>query len=44
MRAIFIRAVYSLFLFSYTQHGNFRLNLFKLYNVRVVEYLLLLLH
>ena len=44
MLIIFIRAVYRLCLFSYIQHGNFMLNLFKLYRVKVIEYLLFFLH
>ena len=44
MLIIFIRDVYRLFLFPYIQHGNFRLNLFKLYRGKVIEYLLLFLH
>ena len=44
MLMMFIRAVYRLFLFSYIQHGRFSLNLFKLYRIKVIEYLLIFLH
>lgn len=39
----FLRASYCLYLFSYTQHGE-RSSLFGFYSIRVVDYLLILLH
>lgn len=40
----FLRAVYSLFLYSYTQHGSIHRRLYSFYQVSYREYLLLLLH
>lgn len=40
----FFRAVYSLYLFAYTQHGRLRLNLFSFNRCYLREYLLLILH
>lgn len=40
----FFRAVYSLFLFSFTQHGNLIRRSFNFININVREYLLLFLH
>nr|AZL93511.1 NADH dehydrogenase subunit 4 [Torymus sp. ZJUH_2016035] len=44
MFGMFMSAVYSLFLFSYIQHGKFSMNLFKLFPMSVIDYLLMLLH
>lgn len=40
----FFRAGYSLYLFSYSQHGNFNLGLYRFYSGVSREYLLLFLH
>lgn len=40
----FFRAVYSLFLFSFTQHGNLMRRRFNFININIREYLLLFLH
>jgi NADH-ubiquinone oxidoreductase chain 4 len=40
----FLRAVYSLFLYSYTQHGSINSGVYAFHQVRYREYLLLLLH
>lgn len=40
----FFRAVYSLFLYSYTQHGKIHSGIYSFYQVRYREYLLLFLH
>nr|AOY39703.1 NADH dehydrogenase subunit 4 [Scolytinae sp. BMNH 1040319] len=41
---VFYSAVYSLFLYSYTQHGNLYSGLFSFYNVNLREYYLMFLH
>lgn len=41
---VFYRAVYSLFLYSYTQHGSYYSGLYSFYCVNIREYLLLFLH
>jgi len=41
---IFLRAAYSLFLYSYTQHGKLSSNLYSFYQIKYREYLLLFLH
>nr|YP_009937354.1 NADH dehydrogenase subunit 4 [Trigonopterus selaruensis]QNT26825.1 NADH dehydrogenase subunit 4 [Trigonopterus selaruensis] len=41
---IFFSAVYSLFLYSYTQHGQLSSSLYSFFEVSVREYLLLFLH
>nr|QZL38956.1 NADH dehydrogenase subunit 4 [Lixus subtilis] len=41
---VFYSAVYSLFLYSYTQHGIFYSGLYSFYQVNIREYLLLFLH
>lgn len=41
---IFLRAAYSLFLYSYTQHGKLNSGLFSFYQIQYREYLLLFLH
>jgi len=41
---IIYRAIYSLFLYSYTQHGKFYSGLFVFFQVNIREYLLLFLH
>nr|AYW52202.1 NADH dehydrogenase subunit 4 [Galerucinae sp. 5 ACP-2013] len=40
----FFSAVYSLFLYSYSQHGNFYLGIYSFFNIQMREYLLLFLH
>nr|APX39499.1 NADH dehydrogenase subunit 4 [Calomicrus circumfusus] len=40
----FFSAVYSLFLYSYSQHGNFFSAIFSFFNIQMREYLLLFLH
>nr|ARH54242.1 NADH dehydrogenase subunit 4 [Cteniopus sp. AH-2016] len=40
----FFSAVYSLFLYSYSQHGNFYSGLFSFYSCSFREYLLLIMH
>nr|AOY39976.1 NADH dehydrogenase subunit 4 [Scolytinae sp. BMNH 1040118] len=40
----FYGAVYSLFLYSYTQHGKFYLGLYSFYSVSLREFLLMFLH
>lgn len=40
----FFRAAYSLFLYSFSQHGSFYSGLYSLYQVVYREYLLLFLH
>nr|QIV24700.1 NADH dehydrogenase subunit 4 [Enneaphyllus aeneipennis] len=40
----FLSAVYSLFLYSFSQHGNYYFNLYSLGQVASLEYLLLFLH
>lgn len=41
---VFYRAAYSLFLYSYTQHGRFYSGLYSFYQINIREYLLLFLH
>ena len=41
---VFYRAVYSLFLYSYTQHGKFYSGLFTFFHINNREYLLVFLH
>ena len=41
---VFYRAVYSLFLYSYTQHGSYYSGLYSFYQINIREYLLLFLH
>nr|AEP27532.1 NADH dehydrogenase subunit 4 [Larinus turbinatus] len=41
---VFYSAVYSLFLYSYTQHGNFYSGLYSFCQINIREYLLLFLH
>nr|YP_009567879.1 NADH dehydrogenase subunit 4 [Sitona obsoletus]QBF03828.1 NADH dehydrogenase subunit 4 [Sitona obsoletus] len=41
---IFLSAAYSLFLYSYTQHGKLNSGLFSFYQIQYREYLLLFLH
>nr|YP_010944517.1 NADH dehydrogenase subunit 4 [Chilocorus rubidus]WMB96360.1 NADH dehydrogenase subunit 4 [Chilocorus rubidus] len=40
----FFSAVYSLYLYSFSQHGNSYIGLFSFFNISVREYLLLFLH
>nr|WVD73169.1 NADH dehydrogenase subunit 4 [Monolepta wilcoxi] len=40
----FFSAVYSLFLYSYSQHGSFYSGLYSFFSIKIREYLLLLLH
>nr|ARH54099.1 NADH dehydrogenase subunit 4 [Arachnobas tricolor] len=40
----FCSAVYSLFLYSYTQHGTFYLGMYSFFQINTREYLLLFLH
>nr|YP_009725352.1 NADH dehydrogenase subunit 4 [Monolepta occifluvis]QBX88866.1 NADH dehydrogenase subunit 4 [Monolepta occifluvis] len=40
----FFSAVYSLFLYSYSQHGNFYSGSYSFFNIQMREYLLLFLH
>nr|YP_009344376.1 NADH dehydrogenase subunit 4 [Paleosepharia posticata]APT42191.1 NADH dehydrogenase subunit 4 [Paleosepharia posticata] len=40
----FFSAVYSLFLYSYSQHGNYYLGIYSFFNIQMREYLLLFLH
>nr|WVD73182.1 NADH dehydrogenase subunit 4 [Monolepta pallidula] len=40
----FFSAVYSLFLYSYTQHGNFYSGIYSFFMIQTREYLLLFLH
>nr|WVD73156.1 NADH dehydrogenase subunit 4 [Monolepta cavipennis] len=40
----FFSAVYSLFLYSYSQHGNFYSGIYSFFNIQMREYLLLSLH
>nr|YP_009947902.1 NADH dehydrogenase subunit 4 [Aclees cribratus]QOH97070.1 NADH dehydrogenase subunit 4 [Aclees cribratus]QZI85927.1 NADH dehydrogenase subunit 4 [Aclees taiwanensis] len=41
---VFYSAAYSLFLYTYTQHGNFYSGLYSFYQINIREYLLLFLH
>nr|AEP27484.1 NADH dehydrogenase subunit 4 [Sitona lineatus] len=41
---IFLSAAYSLFLYSYTQHGKLNSGLYSFYQIKYREYLLLFLH
>nr|ARH54320.1 NADH dehydrogenase subunit 4 [Curculionidae sp. 6 AH-2016] len=41
---VFYSAVYSLFLYSYTQHGKLYSGLYSFYQINIREYLLLFLH
>nr|ARH54138.1 NADH dehydrogenase subunit 4 [Bradybatus kellneri] len=41
---VFFSAVYSLFLYSYTQHGKFYSGLYSFFQISVREYLLVFLH
>nr|AYW52273.1 NADH dehydrogenase subunit 4 [Galerucinae sp. 7 ACP-2013] len=40
----FFSAVYSLFLYSYSQHGNYYSGIYSFFNIQMREYLLLFLH
>nr|APX39844.1 NADH dehydrogenase subunit 4 [Leptomona erythrocephala] len=40
----FFSAVYSLFLYSYSQHGNFYVGIYSFFTIQIREYLLLFLH
>nr|WVD73143.1 NADH dehydrogenase subunit 4 [Monolepta bicavipennis] len=40
----FFSAVYSLFLYSYSQHGNFYSGIYSFFSIQMREYLLLFLH
>jgi len=41
---IFFRACYNLYLFSYSFHGIYFLGLFKFSRIKIIEYLILLIH
>nr|AEP27566.1 NADH dehydrogenase subunit 4 [Melanobaris laticollis] len=41
---VFYSAVYSLFLYSYTQHGSFYSGIYSCFQINIREYLLLFLH
>lgn len=41
---LFFRASYTLYLYSYSQHGQFNLNLYFIKNIKIIEFLTLLLH
>nr|YP_009906694.1 NADH dehydrogenase subunit 4 [Elaeidobius kamerunicus]QLI52337.1 NADH dehydrogenase subunit 4 [Elaeidobius kamerunicus] len=41
---VFYSAAYSLFLYSYTQHGSFYSGIYSFYQINIREYLLLFLH
>lgn len=40
----FFRAAYSLFLYSYTQHGKFYSGLYSIYRIRIREFFLVFMH